>query len=268
MPDTLILPGRFGSSAGQPLTRRDGVAKVSGAATFAADNTREGLLHAVYVVSTIARGRIAALDIEAALAHPGVLRVITLDKRPDLPGDPEAKPTRFSFRIEVLQDDLVRYAGQPIALVVAETIEAATEGARLVKATYEAEPPRTALDDGQPFQVETPDFGAPGDTVHGDTDAGHAAAFDATYETAPQYHNAMETHAIVAESEGDRLLIDTPSQALSMSCAAYAHLFGIPAENVTLRSPYLGGGFGSKAIPNDPLVLASSPNANSTGRSS
>ncbi len=259
MSDTIARPDRFGSNAGQPMTRRDGLAKVTGTATFAADNAREGLLHAVYVPATIARGRVASLRTDAAEAHPGVIRVITPANRPALPGDPEAKPTRFSFAIEVLQDDLVRYAGQPVALVVAETIEAATEGARLVTATYEADPPRTDLDDAPDFGIDTPDFGAPGDVVHGDPEAGHAAAstaIDATYEIAPQYHNAMETHAIVAEWDGDRLLLDTPSQALSMSCAAYAYLFDIPVENVTLRSPYLGGGFGSKAIPNGPLVLA------------
>ncbi|PZX17766.1 xanthine dehydrogenase YagR molybdenum-binding subunit [Palleronia aestuarii] len=259
MPEDFTRHERFGSNSGQPMTRRDGIAKVTGTATFAADNTRQGLVHAVYVPATIARGHVTALDTEAATHHPGVLGVMTPANRPDLPGDLDAKPTRFSMRIEVLQDDKVRYAGQPIALVMAETLEAATEGARLVRATYEAETPRTRLDDAETFEVETPDFGMPGETVHGDPEAGHAAAafsIDATYTTAPQYHNAMESHAVVAEWEGDRLVLDTPSQALAMSCEAYAHLFGIPAENVTLRSPYLGGGFGSKAIPTGPLVLA------------
>ncbi len=256
MPDTHT---RFGSSSGQPATRRDGLAKVTGAATFAADNRPEGMLHAVYVPAAIARGRVAHLDVERARAHPGVVRVMTPADHPALAGDPDDKPTRFSFRIEVLQDDTVRYAGQPIALVLAETIEAATEGARLLSPRYEAEAPRTGLDDNAPFDVEEPGFGAPGETVHGDPEAGHAAAIHAvevTYETPPQYHNAMETHAVVAEWDGDRLTLDTPSQALAMSCAAYAHLFGIPAENVVLRSPYLGGGFGSKAIPSGPMVLA------------
>lgn len=256
MPDTLT---RFGSNSGQPTTRRDGIAKVTGQATFAADNHPEGMLHAVYVPAGIARGRVAHLEVEAARAHPGVTHVITPGNRPDLPGDPDAKPTRFSFRIEVLQDDTVRYAGQPIALVLAETLEAATEGARLLAPRYEAEPPRTGLDDNAPFAVKEPGFGAPGDTVHGDPEAGHAAAatsIDATYDTPPQYHNAMESHAVVAQWDGDRLTLDTPSQALAMSCAAYAHLFGIEAADITLRSPYLGGGFGSKAIPNGPMVLA------------
>ena len=77
-----------------------------------------------------------------------------------------------------------------------------------------------------------------------------------TYETPAQYHNAMETHAIVARWEGDRLEIDTPNQAIVMSRAFYGYYFGIPAENIMIRSPYLGGGFGSKAMPYSPLVLA------------
>ncbi len=259
MPDTLERPMRFGSSAGQPLTRRDGIAKVTGTATYAADNHPGGMLHAVCVPAAIARGRVAHLDVEAAAAQPGVVEVVTPANRPALEGDPSAKPTMFSFRIEALQDDSVRYAGQPIALVVGETLEAATEGARLLDPRYEAEPARTRLDDRDPVKIEPGGIGAPADVVHGDVEAGHAAAataLDATYETPPQYHNAMETHAIVAAWEGDRLTLDMPSQALALSCAGYAFYFGIPAENVTIRSPYLGGGFGSKAIPTGPQVLA------------
>ena len=165
----------------------------------------------------------------------------------------------FSFRFEALQDDTVRYAGQPIALVVGETLEAATEGARLLSPHYETEKPRVGIDDAEPYGFEADAFGKPANTVHGDPDAGHGSAatsLDVTYETAPQYHNAMETHAVVATWDGDHLTLDMPSQALSMSCAGFAHYFGIPAENVTVRSPYLGGGFGSKAIPTGPYVLA------------
>ncbi len=250
---------RFGSNSGQPVTRRDGIAKVTGAATFAADNAPAGLLHAVLVPATIARGRVAHLDVTAAEAHPGVAHVITPQNRPALQGDPSAKPTMFSFRIEVLQDDSVRYAGQPIALVLGETLEAATEGARLLSPRYEAQPARTTLDDGEPFSFEPQGFGTPAAVEHGDVEAGHRAAvrsLDLRYETPAQYHNAMETHAVVASWEGDRLTLDLPSQALALTCAGYAYFFGIPAENVTLRSPYLGGGFGSKAFITGPQVLA------------
>lgn len=259
MSDAISRTLRFGSNCGQPLTRRDGIAKVTGTAVFAADNTPDGVLYAVYLPATIARGRVAHLNVAAASAHPGVVHVMTPANRPPLQGDPSAKPTMFSFRIEALQDDTVRYAGQPIALVLGETPEAASEGARLLAPRYAAEPARTGIAEGEAFAIVPKGFGTPANTVHGDVDAGHAAAsrsIDVTYETPPQYHNAMETHAIVAAWNGDRLTLDMPTQAFALSCAAYAYYFGIPAGNVTIRSPYLGGGFGSKAIPNGPQILA------------
>lgn len=258
MSDTMT-PQRYGSNAGQPLTRRDGLAKVTGTATFAADNTPEGLLYAVYVPAAIARGRVVHLDVEAAAAVAGVTHVMTPQNRPPLQGDPEAKPNGFSFLVDVLQNDGVRYAGQPIALVVGETLEAATEGARLLAPRYEITDSETTLAGQGGEAVEPGAFGRPGGAEHGDVPAGHAAAvsaIDVVYETPAQYHNAMETHAVVAAWDGDQLHLDLPSQALSLSCASYAYFFGIPADNVTIRCPYIGGGFGSKAFPTGPQVLA------------
>src|SRR5260221_11740617 len=142
MPETIPFPTRFGSNAGQSFTRRDGIAKVTGTATFAADNHPDNTLYAVYVPATIARGRVTHLDVAAAKAHPGVVEVITPDSRPPLAGDPDSKNFMFAFRFEALQSHEVRYANQPIALVLGETIEAATEGARLLNPQYEALPPR------------------------------------------------------------------------------------------------------------------------------
>lgn len=250
---------RYGSNAGQPLTRRDGLLKVTGRATYAADNNPDGLLHAVTAVSTIARGRVTALDIAAAKAHPGVIEVLTPENRPPLAHDPDVKMERFGFRIEVLQDNSVRYANQPIALVVAETLEAAAEGAALLNPQYEIEEPRTGLDNGVRFDPAAVGIGASPRSAHGDLEAGMARAvrvIEADYETPAQYHNAMEPHAVVAQWDGDRLTLDMPNQALVMSCASYAAYFGIPPENVVIRSPFLGGGFGSKAILNGPQILA------------
>lgn len=250
---------RYGSNAGQPLTRRDGVLKVTGRATYAADNHPEGMLYAVTAVSTIARGRVTGLDIAAAKAHPGVVEVLTPANRPPLAHDPNEKMPPFGFRVEVLQDDTVRYANQPIALVVAETLEAATEGAALLNPRYQAEPARTELETGLRFDPPAVGVGGPPSTAYGDVEAGLASAdkvLEFEYSTPAQYHNAMEPHAVVAEWDGDRVMLDMPNQALALSCASYAAYFGIPAENVTIRSPFLGGGFGSKAILNGPQILA------------
>ncbi|MFC2968525.1 xanthine dehydrogenase family protein molybdopterin-binding subunit [Acidimangrovimonas pyrenivorans] len=313
MPDVTPLPAalpqRMGSNAGQPLTRQDGLLKVTGRATYAADNHPEGLLHAVYVPATIARGRVTRLDVAAAKAHPGVVEVLTPanrpplaqdpddkpsmfsirvevltpanrpplaqdpdDKpsmfsirvevltpanRPPLAQDPDDKPSMFSIRVEVLQDDSVRYAGQPIALVVAETLEAASEGARLLAPRYEAEPPRTGIE-LEPYEIGGVGFGMPPKIEKGDVAAGLSAAaqrVETVCDTPAQYHNAMEPHALVAQWDGDRLTLDMPNQAPVLASAGFANWFGIPAENVLIRCPFLGGGFGSKAVINGPQIL-------------
>ncbi|WP_048863505.1 xanthine dehydrogenase family protein molybdopterin-binding subunit, partial [Acidisphaera rubrifaciens] len=82
-----------------------------------------------------------------------------------------------------------------------------------------------------------------------------AHVVDATYETPAQYHNPMEPHAIVAAWDGDRLSIDTPTQGLAMARMRLAGLFGIPPENIHIRSPFLGGGFGGKGLLSGPQVL-------------
>ena len=257
-PTTIPRHVRHGSNAGQPVSRRDGVLKVTGAATYAADNHPEGMLHAVIVPSTIARGRVRSLEVAAAKAHPGVVEVITPENRAPLHHDPDEKMPPFGFRVEVLQDDSVRYVNQPIALVVAETLEAATEGARLLAPRYEEELPRTGLDNGERYDAEAVGVGSPAVATAGDIETGFSAATrvtEAEYYTPPQYHNAMEPHAVVAEWDGDRLTLDMPNQALRMSANSYAQYFGIPPENVLIRSPFLGGGFGSKAIINGPQIL-------------
>jgi xanthine dehydrogenase YagR molybdenum-binding subunit len=250
---------RHGSNAGQPLTRRDGVLKVTGRATYAADNHPADMLYAVTAVSRIARGRVTALDVEAAKVHSGVVEVLTPANRPPLSHDPDEKMPPFGFRVEVLQDDSVRYVNQPIALVIAETLEAATEGAALLNPQYDIEPARTGPASGEQFDPAMVGVGAPARTAHGDIEQGLAAAtrvMEADYVTPPQYHNAMEPHAVVAQWDGDRLTLDMPNQAMAISCKSYAAYFGIPAENVLIRSPFLGGGFGSKAILNGPQILA------------
>ncbi|RIY02532.1 xanthine dehydrogenase family protein molybdopterin-binding subunit [Aureimonas flava] len=249
---------RHGSNIGQPMTRREGVLKVTGAATFAADNHPPGLLYAVLATATVARGRLAALDEAAARAHPGVVEVMTTANRPLLAMDPDAKTNPFMFRLDLLQNDRVRYAGQPVAVVVAETLEAATEGAALLRPRFEAEPARTSLDAAESFVPETVGAGNPADAAKGDVEAGLAAAghtVDATYETPAQYHNAMEPHGVVARWDGDRLHLDMPTQALAMAQQRVAGLFGIAPGDIHIRSPYLGGGFGSKGFPAGPQIL-------------
>jgi xanthine dehydrogenase YagR molybdenum-binding subunit len=249
---------RHGSNIGQPLTRREGILKVKGEARYAADNHPAGVLHAVLTVSSIARGRVTFLDVQAAKSHPGVVDVMTPANRPPLAEDPDAKTNPFMFRLDLLQNDQVRYANQPIAVVIAQTLEAATEGAALLAPRYEALPARVGLDAAESFVPPAVGVGNPAETRRGDVEAGLAAAstrIEATYETPAQYHNAMEPPAIVAVWDGDSLSIDTPSQALVMAQGRIAGLFGIAPEKIHIRSPFLGGGFGSKGLLAGPQVL-------------
>jgi xanthine dehydrogenase YagR molybdenum-binding subunit len=249
---------RHGSNIGQPLTRRDGVLKVTGTARYAADNHPPGMLYAVLAVSSIARGRVASLDVEAAKAHPGVVAVMTPANKPALAQDPDERSDPFMFRLDVLQSDRVRYANQPIAVVIAQTLEAATEGAVLLAPRYEIEPARVGLDAAESFVPPGVGVGNPAEVHRGDVEAGLAAAskrIEATYETAAQYHNAMEPHAIVAAWDGDTLSIDTPSQSLLRTQGRAAGLFGISPDKIHIRSPFLGGGFGSKGFISGPQIL-------------
>jgi xanthine dehydrogenase YagR molybdenum-binding subunit len=249
---------RHGSNIGQNLTRREGALKVTGAARYAADHHPAGMLYAVLAVSAVARGRVTALDVAAAKAHPGVVDVMTPQNAPKLAHHPDEKTNPFAFRLDVLQDAHVRYANQPIAVVIGETLEAATEGAVLLTPAYQAEDVIVRFEDGERFVPAAVGVGAPAEEGHGDVEAGlrnAAQLVDVTYDTPAHYHNALEPHAIVAEWQGERLIIDTPSQGMAIAQGRLAGLFGIAPEDIYIRSPYLGGGFGGKGLIAGPQVL-------------
>jgi xanthine dehydrogenase YagR molybdenum-binding subunit len=258
MPDTAPVHTRHGSNIGQPLTRREGLLKVTGGARYAADNHPAGMLFAVMATSSIARGRINSLDTAAARAHPGVIEVMTSENAPRLARHPDKTGEPFTYKLDLLQDDHIRYANQPIAVVIAETLEAATEAAALIVPSYSAEPARVELDAGERFVPSEVGVGEPPDAGNGDVAAGLAAAatrVEAVYETAAQYHNPMEPHGVVAQWDGNRLMLDTPSQGMSIAQMRLAGLFGIEPTDIHIRSPFLGGGFGSKGALWAPQVL-------------
>src|ERR1700676_1072551 len=163
---------RHGSNIGQPLTRRDGILKVKGEARYAADNHPPGMLHAVLAVASIARGRVTFLDVQAAKSHPGVVDVMTPDNRPPLAEDPDAKTNPFMFRLDLLQNDQVRYANQSIAVVIDETLEDATDDTTLLAPRYETQPARIGLDAGESFVPPTFGVGNPSEIRRGDVEAG------------------------------------------------------------------------------------------------
>ena len=248
---------RHGSNIGQKLTRREGMLKVTGAAHYAADHHPPGMLYAVLAVSAVARGRVTALDVAAAKAHAGVVAVMTPENVPQLALHPDEKSNPFAFRLDVLQDSRVRYANQPIAVVIGESLEAATEGALLLAPAYEREDVSVTFESAERFVPAAVGVGSPPREGHGDVEAGlrdAARRVDVTYETPAHYHNAIEPHAVVAQWHGDQLELDMPCQGMAIAQGRLAELFGIAPQNILIRSPYLGGGFGGKGLVAGPLV--------------
>ncbi|WP_405845693.1 xanthine dehydrogenase family protein molybdopterin-binding subunit [Streptomyces sp. NBC_01518] len=229
------------ATVGAPLSRVDGRLKVTGKAVYAAEHDVDGAVHAVIVDASIGRGRITSIDTGAADAHPGVLRVISHRNAPNLPyrANPGSNnpPGR---RLRVFQDDRVVFHGQPVAVVIASTLEAAQHGASLVEVRYEAETPSTDLHEAEP--------GAPTDYARGDAEAGlsnAAVRLDLAYELARNHHNPMEPHATIARWDGDKLTVWDKTQWVMGTHDELAAVFDLPADAVRVISPFVGGGFGS-----------------------
>ena len=243
---------------GQPISRIDGTLKVTGRATYAYEQKVPNALHGVMVMSSIAKGRIASLDTRDAERAKGVTLVMSHLNVPKLPQLEKQNSSGSTGRptgrvLQVFQDNVVHYANQPIALVVAETIEEATEGARLVQVRYLAEQPQVDLQSrmGQTYEPKKAGGGGDPSVSHrGDMQAGLSQAdqrLQQVYWTPHEVHNPMEQHATVAVwDRPDHLTLYDATQGVFSCRERVAGLFGIPQENVHVISPYLGGGFGSK----------------------
>ena len=214
---------------GQPLTRVDGPVKVTGAARYAADSPVEKPLHAVLVCSSTACGSVERVDSAAALGHEGVLRVLT------------------DFRGVGLAFDLAQVAffGQPVAVVVGSTLEAAAHGATLVTVRYRAAPQLTDIDSPQATQRPGP---RQPDYARGNPEAALRAApvVSDLHFTIPRYnHNPMELPSTIASWDGDHLTVWDKTQSINGAQEAFAKAFKIPVDNVRVICPFIGGGFGS-----------------------
>ncbi|MFF4058959.1 xanthine dehydrogenase family protein molybdopterin-binding subunit [Streptomyces sp. NPDC001668] len=229
------------AAVGAPLSRVDGRLKVTGKARYAAEFDVDGVVHAVIVDASIGRGRITGIDTDAAEAHPGVLRVIHHGNAPKLPyRDNAGSNNPPGRRQRVFQDDRVRFHGQPVAVVVATTLEAAQHGASLVKVEYDAEQLSTDLHDAE---RDKPTNYARGDAEAGLSDA--PVRLDLTYELARNHHNPMEPHATIARWDGDKLTVWDKTQWVMGTHDELAAVFDLPAESVRVINPFVGGGFGS-----------------------
>ena len=209
---------------GQPVSRIDGPLKVQGKAQFAAEFPYEGLCYAALAFSTIARGRIAALDTAAAEAAPGVVLVMTHRNAPRMkaPSLMMSSPTAAGASdLPVMQDDEIHWNGQPIAVVLAETQEQADHAASLVTADYAPRPAVTSFDEAKktPRQLDNI-LGQPPVVEIGDAEAalkGAAVQVDQIYRTPRHNHNAIELHAATVAWSGDELRVHDASQLLDLT---------------------------------------------------
>lgn len=239
---------------GRPVDRVDGRLKVTGTAPYAHE-VREGgqALHGFIVEATIAKGRIAAIDTRAAERAPGVRLVYTYLNAPrqGAHGTPHDSDDDFGKAKPFLGQAEIRHYGEPVAFIVADTIETARAAATLIDVRYETAAAETIFDDNLK-RAARPEQAGPGmkpDTAVGDFARAYAAApvkIDQRWTTPLQNHQQMEPHAAVAWWEGDRLVVHCAAQLLFSARACLANTLQIPEDKVRVVSRFVGGGFGGK----------------------
>jgi xanthine dehydrogenase YagR molybdenum-binding subunit len=229
---------------GKPATRIDGPAKVTGAARYASDEPVAHPAYAYLVTSTVSRGRIRALRLDAARAVPGVLDILTHDNV----GGESQPPAPFgggSGTTTTLESDQVWHDGQIIAVVLAETFEAAREAAHKVEADYESEAPSASFDSAGVIREPVKDKAEKkGDAAS--AFAGAPVKIDARYSTPTQHHNPIELFTTTCVWEGPKLTIYEPSQFMYGLKTAVAKQLKMDPADIRTVSRFVGGAFGSK----------------------
>ncbi|HWL30079.1 MAG TPA: xanthine dehydrogenase family protein molybdopterin-binding subunit [Burkholderiaceae bacterium] len=247
---------------GSPMDRVEGRMKVTGQLRYAAEYAVPDLLYGVVVSAGITRGRIAAIDTSGARQTEGVVDVLTHQHRPQVPwydmqDDGVAANTKPPFR--VLRDDEIVFAGQPIALVVADTFEAARQGAMRITVDYHVDAPHTRLEAALPRRY-TPERKKKGNISRGDVDAAcaqAAAKVEARYRLAMEHHHPMEMHATTVHWHGDgRVTVYDKNQGSQNVQEQLAEAFGYTKEAIKVVNTAVGGAFGSGLRPAYQAYLA------------
>ncbi|MGF1487804.1 MAG: xanthine dehydrogenase family protein molybdopterin-binding subunit [Prochloraceae cyanobacterium] len=243
---------------GTSVSRKDGKVKVTGKATYGAEHQIPNLVHGYLITATIANGRIKNIDTRAAAAIPGVIKIFTPKNAPKIfkPSNNFVNSKVYETRLP-LSDDRVYYAGQIVGLAIADSFERAREAANLVKIEYDIQPPQIDPQKAN-YQKARSLFGEDLDRKAGEFEKGDfspakfnaAATVETTYTTETELHSPMEPHALVVRWENkDSVTIYEPTQWVKGSQNTYAEILGLPTEKVRIVSPFIGGGFGSKAFP-------------------
>lgn len=237
---------------GRPHDRIDGPLKTTGTAPYAYEwhDEASNAAYGYVIGSAIAKGRITSMDVQAAQKAPGVLAVITAENAGKLgKGEKNAATLLGGPKIE--------HYHQAIAVVVADTFEQARAAAELVQVEYQRERGAYDLAEEKPAVTTPPEDTS--DKKVGEFDSAFASAavkLDATYTTPDQSHMAMEPHASMAAWDGDKLTLWTSNQMIHWCQTDLAKTLNIPEENVHVRSPYIGGGFGGKLFLRSDALLA------------
>ena len=247
------------ATAFEDLDRVDGKAKVTGQAKYSAEYDMPELAYGVLVGSNISKGTIAAIDTKAAERAPGVLGVIThlnVTKPSGYLSSDPSKPAAVRG-LKVFDDNIIRFNGQPIALVMADSFERATHAASLVKAQYNKEAFSTDLETA--MKEEKPLEGNQyKENVRGEKDAWKNAAvkIEGTYTMPNQVHNPMEMHATIVKWEGDdKVTVWEKTQGVKSTQRDIMQAFGLIEKNVQVNTQFVGGGFGA-ALRTWPHALA------------
>jgi xanthine dehydrogenase YagR molybdenum-binding subunit len=244
-------------AVGQQVNRVDGPLKVTGTARYSGEITLPGLAYAQIVGAEVASGRIT-IDTSQAERAPGVAGILTHHNTPkvnrvplvpSLLGGPAAGETFFP-----MQDDVIHYAGQPVAVLVADTLEQAQYAATLVRVSYAETPAVTTIDQGRDDAYEPERiFGGliPGSVRRGNVQDGLAAAelrVDATFRFAANHHNPIEALTTMAAWDGDQLTLYDSCQGIKAVQMTVAALLGLSLSKVRVLTRYVGGAFGCKAM--------------------
>ncbi len=259
------------STVGLPVDMVNARGRVTGRVGFALDIRLPGMAVARLLRSTVAHGRIRSIDTSVAEAMPGVVAVLTAADF-DRPGAPSRHFGPVLRDQPVVCGDKVRFAGDPVAAVAAETEEIAEAALLAIEVAYDELPVidslDTALDAGSDLVHDRPPLprtngyadiklvdreGNVCTGFHlrtGDVDAAFAAAthvFEDTYTSPPVGHVTMEPHVVLAElDDSGKLTVTSSTQSPHAVRDTLAEMFGLPTARVRVRVPPLGGGYGAK----------------------
>jgi xanthine dehydrogenase YagR molybdenum-binding subunit len=233
-----------------PIDRVDGKLKVTGAAKYSAEYNIPQMAYGVMVGSSIAKGIILSMDTKAAENAPGVLGVITpfnIEKPAGYNIETSGNISATKKGFNVFDDKLIRFSGQPIAIVMADSYERALHAATLIKVNYKKDSFQTNLEKAIPV-VKPLEGNAFKDYTRGDVNAWKTAPvkIEAEYNIPIEVHNPMELHAITVHWETpDKVLVYEKTQSLMDTQEKIMELFGLKKENVHIITKFIGGAFGS-----------------------